>query len=1367
MEEHIPFYPDLNENDSQFVLNALAEFSELKAKSEMEPRVSAGSYYRAQEVVSRLLRILDRLFIIHEPGTGKSCTITATIELIKEITNLFDKIFIVTYSSLTDAMQRQIICKCTNNKYINDKGRSGAKKAEVRSSGKTSFTQSYTLESFGEFSKRIKDKTVDQLKSDFKFSVICVDEATFLINSDYTTNIPLKKPNGSITWNEKILDNDILMLKNITNEIIFRNDINFLNHPSIISSDKLYIQYWRLFHATSDISKVILATGAPNVNRSSEQNMLANLLLPLDRQIDIQLFAENIFNYNIKHYEKYYNNLFSFVKSSNIVAKAIYKGTKLKKKYIVEFPANDFSENPGTITKEFDSQFIVYKVELFGYQADKLFQIKNENSANQISSTIDETICYTDFTGSCGVEANSNKQKLSYLSQPTIDGLNIRMNSCAIYMEIYRIELKALNDSKLKGKPGPGLCFNYIHLTNAAISSLKEIFSFGGFEILEDFSIFKETGGDYCNVSNVTFRGLLKRPRAVFLSGSVDPKIRNFILELAGSPDNVYGEYIQFLDGSKVMGIGINTKNAMRFIRPINEWNEAVDKQSRDRVFREDSHDAIRNELADEEYIRTGTRPNPYDVDVNVDVYNMCAFTRYFYIDMNSVKNLPKVYGAPETTPFRLEKNNKQITIRTILGADNQQLLINHDSVMHIVGFAETGKAKSIMYKQIMEYCVIGQIPHVEISKREGFNINTDLSNINLIHMDIILCMSGILYCFNLTPETLKFFTKKVFVYHIDCDFMKDYTTGVYINECYAVIIKNNEKENLLGVPEGAKIDKDYSLIPINMEYFSPTENGYILLETKSFGTRRTLRIAKRFAVDCITNYMRTYNNDGVDGTLDCDYEECQYTCSSKVLTDVNNKSKDSYLYEDRAGNYDPDKVYWSNYEILYSKKIIEQCKEKIVKMFSNKSEIKLNEIYSKLLDEYKREYFISMAIYSLVNSRYKIMDSFGFDSYITRSEDSLFLIRNFPELIKNGNRRTGRYSDKFIAITSEPDYRNILNVDDHIIDEIEKINFKSDISTKEINHIISYIVSKINEFKIYTPLTIIERSFGRIAYDRLTNPEFRNPEFREKPVDQIVCGDIFPIRCFTHKNNDGSITFFHNQPETVTSGRHGEIAKIKNASERFKIFYIQDGKPMWRNATESEQKQLKPTAINSINEKIKQTSTLTINGENFVSQYYVSFYNGTFRFSNITKGHGEDFSSLNPKEIRTFLNWASNSPLMKIRGNYERLAYIYSLLSNSGEKDEKINKTERNKAIINFFRSNKLIVKYSVMPEDESSLYNVDDDPQQIEQQYPQQYPQQIEQQYPQQIEQQYQQQIQQQYPQQQYPQQLEAPSSYFTTNK
>ena len=1287
LENLIPIYSNLDDDDSQLILHQLAEFNTLEATKQVEKRAKPGDYYKHQLIRSRILYLRDRIFLIDEPGTGKSCSITVSNESFKESTNIFKKFYLIVNSSLKESMKNQVICKCTNNKYINDQGRN-ATKSQVKMSGKESFKNNYELISYDDIYKNVKGKTSNELIKEFNYCVFSFDEVTTLVTLKFTSTNKRNNSNGTITWDEKIAKNEIKELSTIID----------LDDQRIINSDIEYIQMWRLLHSIPN-SKVIFASGTPIMNRCIEFLLLCNLLLPLNKQFNIEDFGKNIFHYNLKKFSPYLNGLMAYVKSSNVVARANYIGKKLEKKYLVEYPIDDTSDNPKIEIKSYDSQHILYRIEIFGYQSNKIYKNKEEISNGQVANKTEQFLLYVDFKEKTGVEGNNDEETLKFLEQSGINGLNIRMNSCAIYSEIYRIEVNALLNASKNGKPGPGVCFNYMDLTESAFGSLKKIFKSGGiFEVMEDFTFLKQISGDYCNIGNLSFKGLIKKPRAVFLTGKEDEtnaSIREKIIQLAGSPDNIHGEYIQFIDGSSVMGIGVNIKNGKRFMRPLPEWNEAKDKQSRDRVFRDDGHDEIREDMANDILAKTGVRPNPYDLDIFVDVYNICAFTRYFYINSKYIKKFLPSMNIKDKHPFNMkfdESNNKIITVEKTSN-EGLSMLIGHINIVHLVGFCENNIAKGIHHKQIMEYCITGDIPHVEISKKLNIDISSDLLNLTIDHVDIILCISGILYVSPINSEIKDFLSDKILLYHNNCDFMKIYKNNFYKKECYAILLKDKLNSDIIlaSIPIPAILDIDYEMINVDMLYISPSEKQYIQLEEKSFGSRRFLRIAKRFALDCITDHERTYNNNDVNDSLDCDYEKCEYTCSSNVLTGETTKD---FIY--KGGG-----EIWNNYEVLYSGLIIKQCKETIIKMFVGKSKIQILEIFEKLIPVCNREYFINIAIYELISNKVRLKDSFGFSVYISGNDTELFLMRDFPKYIKNIVNNSGDYIKKLIAITNEPDYRKFHSIDDILIDEIEKIYINPNTPGYE-NLIVTTIINKINQLKMYpSNIILIERCFGRIAYNRTVEERLRNPEYKEKQVDIFICGYIYPIRCFDSDNNDGKKIFYHNQPEINIIPKYGEITKLIKASDQFRIFYIQNGKPAWRNANSNELINLSEKAAADINNRISKQLTKiiplqmqdgSIQNFDFHSTYYISYYDGTYRLTNKTKGTGENLDTLSNSSLKTCLNWLEKTNFIYLPGNNQTIMKLKGIISTSSTK-----KKERNEILIKFFRDNGLIFSFSI----------------------------------------------------------------------
>lgn len=1316
LEELIPRYPDLTKNDSQKVFFGLAEIHALESSREVEKRVKPGEYYKHQRTLGRAMMYAKRHLVMSDPGTGKTCGFTLTDEMIKADTNLFKVFYYVTPASLKQSTKTQIICKCTNNIYIDDKA---FKKADIRRSGKIEFSTSYKMLTYDELFKMIVfshnseteitiGKPAAQLNYEFGYCVFNLDEVTKLITlklSNVTNDL-----SDVITWTETLVG-DMKILKEITD----------LDDPRIINSSKWYIQYWRLFHAIEN-SKVIFASGTIVSNRSVEFFMICNLLLPLNKQFDVELYANNVFKYNLAKYAPYLNGLISYVKASSVVARPRYIGKTLNKKYKVLYPMDETSENPQIGVKEYKSQFVLYKVELFGYQALKLYSIKEKLDSEKIASTISQILCCVDNLSQTGVKATNNGHFVYDIGQLDLRSVLMRQYSCSLLWDIVKIEIYALSLARSEGRPGPGVCFNYIDLTETVVPIMKSLFRYAGFDILEDFSMLIDKNsdyGDYCDVGKVSFKKLDKRPRAVFLSGdqSTNDKIRTLVTQLASSKDNINGEYIQFVNGSDVMAVGVNIGNSIRFIRPLPEWNESKDRQSRDRVFREDSHDGVREAMADKIEAETGVRPKLYDFDVFVDVYNMCAFSRYFNVNPKYYNFFVRDSNNPNevlNSPFLMNNVNG---VQNVV-VDELGMLIDSMKIFHLIGFCKTGEMGNkigtmtdIGYgtkggSLCSEYAMSGELLYEKLNQKFNVNITPDLSNLGMANMDMLFSFSGVMFSAPMTEQFIGLLKSNALIYHNNCDFMSNNQVGIYPEGHVHVIIfkiltvlKDQNGTPLVdsngvvmtkprNVTEGAKNNRDYFLVPASMRYISPSESQYITMEQKSFAAKRITRYAKQVALDCIVEEERNYNPKDVDGTIECDYDTCKYTCSSNILP---GKSDDAFIYEGGG-------EFWSNYEILYGDLIISDCKEAIISMLKQKSEVKISEIFEKLLPKCQRDYFINIAIYQLVIKKKRVNNTFGTIAYVAANKDTLYLSEEFPRSIKKNSENIGSYNRKLIAVKTDPDYRNHMNIDGDIIRQIEELNhderdpnYTTEMKTKVVSLILAFKVPYISIPKL------IENSFGRIAYRGSIDEQLQLPQYAVKKSDFIIVNIIYSIRCFSFQFS-GHIYYVHNQPIVKAPTKQGEIRRLIGAKDPFRVFVIDEGKPAWRNATQIENEKFRVEAVKEIQENLMRTinKNLVINWQGQVynvpteSLYYLNYYNGVYRLSKKTDQAGEKLDSLTNTSILPFVEWMKSSNFAYVGYNMATLDAIINASQHG--KD-----SQRNELIKKFFEDNDLVFRFSI----------------------------------------------------------------------
>ena len=88
----------------------------------------------------------------------------------------------------------------------------------------------------------------------------------------------------------------------------------------------------------------------------------------------------------------------------------------------------------------------------------------------------------------------------------------------------------------------------------------------------------------------------------------------------------------------------------------------------------------------------------------------------------------------------------------------------------------------------------------------------------------------------------------------------------------------------------------------------------YQTSERKNITFKKNERIMKRVAVNCYINKERNTIINGVDGSAECDYDICNYTCAGPK----------------------PTKNDYTSYNLLYTKHINEIIMNQITNIFKN-----------------------------------------------------------------------------------------------------------------------------------------------------------------------------------------------------------------------------------------------------------------------------------------------------------------------------------------------------------------------------------------------------------------------------------------------
>lgn len=339
LSDLLAFYPSIDEDEFQKKISAKQEFAELESDPKERLPNKRGSYFKHQKWIRRFLRVYDRLMLFHETGTGKSCAITATAELLKDLHQqaldpkilenpdttldgyIRKAVIITSNDKLKDRIFEELVCKCTEMGTY-DTIEAGMSKQKIRNNLK----KWYRIETRKAFAIEMSKMSPAILKREFSNTIFFIDEAQKLrfteskkkdkrsfedlgaqalykslsmlkaseirriaefnsdpdLQIDITANIP--------TLIQSIINHDLItnedLQQGIENGEFQLSKKKKQKSDVVFGSENVYVQFWRLAHLVPDI-KMVLATATPSLDNVQEIIPLMNLLHPSKTPLNI------------------------------------------------------------------------------------------------------------------------------------------------------------------------------------------------------------------------------------------------------------------------------------------------------------------------------------------------------------------------------------------------------------------------------------------------------------------------------------------------------------------------------------------------------------------------------------------------------------------------------------------------------------------------------------------------------------------------------------------------------------------------------------------------------------------------------------------------------------------------------------------------------------------------------------------------------------------------------------------------------------------------------------------------------------------------------------------------------------------------
>jgi len=589
----IPLYPSQDDPEFQAIISSKKEFNELSTgpKEILVP----GEKFKHQTLIERFMLVMDRGFLFHRTGTGKTCSIIGAAEYYRSIAEglrttfrTLHKIetpvkaghaFIIVKSSLRDEFEKQFFCVCTNKKYVTHELESTKLGNQRTAYINRELKKWYTIDSYDKFTKKVRNLTDDEIVRNYSDSIFFVDE-----------------------------------IQTIASQL----------NPT-------YNVLYRLFH-TIKRSKVFVASATPMVNSTEPIVYIMNLILPMYRQIPLKDDIDTIPDEKLL---TYFSGMVSYVREldtgvdikyigspidvSEEFEKENFKPQMIVKKLIMEKFQTDGYKRANEIMEEDQEAFslnlmsasnFIFPDGLFGGTLDKVEGYKDV-SKRYVAQGIAKYVSSPKLN--VYIPTHEFKQYLSSLS-------NIRRSS--VKMGYIIDELVKYPNKKAfiydKFVNGSGLIAKILCLECVRTAELPMGFS----RYIGDTPAFvSNTASGQKSIcidksGNGKIRVNPKRRYAILTGNNLNN--RENILELFNSYENRYGDYIQVLLGSKVLQEGVNLSDVTQvFVNP--DYHESGTYQAISRAIRATSHVNLIEDIANEKGI-------PIDkVRIDVNVHKLAA----------------------------------------------------------------------------------------------------------------------------------------------------------------------------------------------------------------------------------------------------------------------------------------------------------------------------------------------------------------------------------------------------------------------------------------------------------------------------------------------------------------------------------------------------------------------------------------------------------------------------------------------------------------------------------------------------------------------------------------------------------------------
>lgn len=600
LEDLIPEYPSVDEENFQRKISSRWEFAEMASSADEAPP-KKGDFFKHQKLIQRFMLQYNRLMILHETGTGKSFLIGAVGETLRksyhEGRGIKRVLVLVTGDTQKIDMINLLVCRSTNGEYLTPGIINAATDQAQKTNATRSISKFYTVTTYRRFSKEISQKDDMELRALYSDTLIILDEIH---------NLRLS-PEGFEKVQRNIADNPGNILSEDMDSDLFREKTIKLDNGKKVKKmvkdtiERVYKSMWRLTHVPDRI-KVMGLTASLVINEVNEAGPVLNLILPINRQFAPRTRFNDL---TLKDIEAHTRGYISYVR-------ALDTGAVEKKEYLL---LDDEVTDPDT-GEQYISQIVAAPISMSDIQSNAYIEaFEADESVNQGGGLRPKARQASGGIFPDGSYGNPPKGggESNFKKYVIPEGNWYRATP-----EFYDI-LRNEDDLADHNAKAWYTIFEVINKTNGIVVIFNELVKGSGLIYLalaleangyarftETTSVFETSTGiaPYCTNQRDSNRnlkpGFTQRNRYAAIISDTPKKQVPVILNTISSYENRYGDYIKVLLISELASEGISINNALAFVQYGGVWNPAQEYQARSRVFRSTSHVDLLNEQIDD-----------------------------------------------------------------------------------------------------------------------------------------------------------------------------------------------------------------------------------------------------------------------------------------------------------------------------------------------------------------------------------------------------------------------------------------------------------------------------------------------------------------------------------------------------------------------------------------------------------------------------------------------------------------------------------------------------------------------------------------------------------------------------------------------